>query len=195
MTYSDPIETMAAKLAEEGIAHTLEHTGGGIVVIFAAAGAHEVTISDDFYEDAYLAVDRPYHGHLWDDVGDADLPAIEADADGVVAFIRRVAEENPVTYWVWVNANGDEVGPRFAAVQDANEFAVMGGTLERRGSSPDAPGVRIERAVTAGEQAFWAAIAAEFPEARFGDFDGDILPHLIEAATQWVALNVNRKDS
>lgn len=184
------IETMTAALRERGIAHTVEHTGGGIEVIFVPAGAHEVTISDDWADDGYLAVDRPYHGHLWDDVGDATLPACEGPIEDVLAFIAKVADANPKSYWVWVDEQGEEVGPRFDAVQDANEFAVVGGTLQIRGANPEPIGVRLERAVTAGEQAFWAAIATEFPEARFGDFDGDILPTLLEAAAHWVKLNV-----
>ena len=43
----------------------------------------------------YFAIDRPYHGHFYDDVGDEDLPEREGDAAEMLAFCHEVAKANP----------------------------------------------------------------------------------------------------
>lgn len=54
---------------------------------------------------------------------------------------------------------------------------------------------RITTALDKGEQAFWAAIAAQFPEADHGDLPPDIVIKLraaMESAIwDWVGLNVD----
>ena len=188
------VRKLAKQLERLGIECSLENTGGGVEVLFVPAGAHEVTISDDWQDDGYLAVDRPYRGHLWDDEGDATLPCYEGDADGVVEFIKKVRADHPVLYWVWVDADDREVSPRWQAPQDANEFSVTGARLVARGQHPIPTSNRIDDVLVSADDAFWQEVAQAFPEAEFGDFSPEQTIAWEAAARAaiegWVANNV-----
>jgi hypothetical protein len=57
---------------------------------------------------------------------------------------------------------------------------------------------RISQAIQTGENAFWAAIASEFPEAKTGDLAPDtvfMLTGAMEKATRaWIDANISNSE-
>lgn len=153
-----------------GFEADLDNTGGGIMVIMVKAGSREVTISGNG-ERGHDCLIRPYHGAFYDDEGDGDYEAYDLPlAAEVVSLLERVRSANPPSYWVWRTPAGDEVSVRFPSAQAGNEFCVKGCQFVEVVTEGVSMTDRIQKAVRAGEEAFWAEIAGAFPEARYGDF-------------------------
>lgn len=151
---------VAEQVRAAGHGAFVDHSGGGHMTIFAGPVDDLPDAAGD-YRRAVLA--GPGFNYPDGVFGDATDFAVGPDDDGATT---PVLTPHTVTTEQVADLIVDQIG------KQQGRWA------------------RIRAAVQPAEQAFWAAIAAQFPEVTSGDYAGDnLLPTLHQAVLDWLAVN------